>query len=253
MKAQGLQKRVVSLAAAFLLLLSATGCKQLDHFKVYDVEDRDVQHRVRLTGQFDTQGLEADVVTLTHFANPVAKTPQGQNTVKIKDRHAHLTWYAIKQPAPEPRRTVRFENQFGLQSIDLREPRFLLVPTRKTSDPDSQFPGRLDHYKCYHIVRVNVGPQAPPLRLEDQFGVQDNVLVNDPVLFCLPVVKEREGEQPAPIRNKRDHLAVYPITPQQVEKDVKYRNQFEEDGLRVRQSVWLGVPSRKRAVATHDN
>ena len=84
--------------------------KELDHFRVFDVGDQDVSHEVELTGQFDhKRPQKAHVYQLVHFANPVQK-----NNHKIIDENAHLTWYRF-EGASEPKREVKFTNQFGEQ------------------------------------------------------------------------------------------------------------------------------------------
>ncbi len=242
------------LMSVCLLLMTSAGCSAPDHFKVYDVDSLETQpFRVRLTDQFSPQQKDARVMTLTHFANPVAKTPVGGSPAKIRNKHAHLTWYRLQQQQPEPRRTVRFKNQFGQHSVDIRQPRYLLVPAEKKSDPDSQFPKKLDHYKCYDIIKVNVFPGAPLVSLEDQFGVQNNVQIDEPVLFCLPVVKEREGEEPQRIKDKRNHLAIYPITPEGSDKQISVQDQFGERDLVTRRGVFLCVPTTKQVFVTHND
>ena len=242
------------LLGACLVLASGTGCRTThDHFKVYDVRDLEAQQvPVRLTDQFDREPKSNQVMALTHFANPVAKTPRGERRARIQNPNAHLSWYRLRQRQSEPRRTVRFKNQFGQHSVDITEPRYLLVPAEKTSDPESQFPRKLDHYKCYEIVRVNVFPDTPTVRLEDQFGIQDSVRVEEPVFFCNPVLKEREGEAPRPIQDKDNHLAVYPITRERTEQQLSFRDQFQEEQLVATESVWLAVPTEKQAFSPQD-
>src|SRR5215207_4396297 len=157
-------------ALAFLLVLAlAAGAADLDHFQVYTVKKVEVSFDVRLTDQFDPAAKKGQVVAITHFSNASRKI-HGQTQVGIEDTNAHLTWYALKQPQAEPRRTVRFRNQFGQHSVDIRAPRFLLVPTHKTSHAGSEFPKTLDHYKCYTVIKVNTAPPLPVVKLGDQFG-----------------------------------------------------------------------------------
>src|SRR5688500_15793408 len=136
-------------ALAFVLVLTlAAGAAGLDHFQVYTVKKVEVSFAVRLTDQFDPAAKKGQVVAITHFSHASRKV-HGKTQVGIKDTNAHLTWYALKQPLAEPRRTVRFRNQFGQHSVDIREPRLLLVPTQKTSHAGSALPHTLDHYKCF--------------------------------------------------------------------------------------------------------
>jgi len=247
--------RAATLVLALVLALGATGCPPtptLQHFRAYEVERVPVEERVRLTDQLDTAGKEARLVELSHFANPTRKVHSG-HTAGIDRPDEHFNWYVIEQTQPEPRRTVRLDNQFGQQSIDIREPRFLLVPAQKTSHEGSEFPESLDHYKCYRVERINTVPTLPAVTLGDQFGSQQNVQVMDPVLFCIPALKEREGEEPKPIGNARDHLTVYELTPLPLQQSITSRDQFDERPLQVRRSVWLAVPTEKEVVVAHEN
>jgi len=224
---------------------------ELDHFKVYEVEKVAVDFRVRLTDQLDAAPKEAKLEVLSHFANPTRKVHAGAQ-VGVKDNNRHLNWYAITQRQEEPRRTIRYRNQFGQHSVVIGSPRFLLVPTQKTSDQGSVFPESLDHYKCYEVIQVNTAPALPVVTLGDQFGSEQNVQVGRPRFFCLPVRKEREGAEPHDIVNVDDHLAVYEITPEAHQREIKTRDQFGERALKVIRSVLLAVPTEKQVVVTHD-
>ena len=226
--------------------------KELDHFKVYEVDKVEVDFHVRLTDQLDAAPKEARLEALKYFANPTRKVHHNAQ-VDIKDANRHLTWYAIIQEQPEPRRTIRFVNQFGEHSVDIGKPRFLLVPTQKLSDEGSVFPETLDHYKCYEVLQVNSAPTLPVVILGDQFGSQDNVQVGKLRFFCLPVMKEWDGSEPHDIMNADDHLAVYDIPHKDRELEIAVRDQFEERGLKVIRSIGLAVPTEKQVVKVHRN
>ena len=235
-------------------VLSGAGCTGPDHFKVYDVDDVAVEDSVYLTDQFDPQSKQATVVALTHFANPVHKILEDGSESKIQNKHRHLTWYRLNQQQPEPRRTVRFRNQFGQQSVDIRQAQVLLVPTQKLLESDSEFPKNLDHYKCYRIIQVNVPPEQHTLTLIDQFETQENVQLGPPVLFCPPVKKERPGYEEQPIQKPRDHLTIYRIEEHAFQRDFGIHDQFfEEQGLVTSRSVFLAVPTTKEAFVTHND
>ena len=239
-----------ALASVFVLAL-AGGAAALDHFQVYTVKEVQAVFEVRLTDQFDPAAKKGKVVTITHFSNASRKV-HGQTQVGISDTNAHLTWYALKQPQAEPRRTVRFKNQFGQHSVDIREPRFLLVPTHKTSHAGSEFPKTLDHYKCYAVIKVNTAPPLPVVKLGDQFGTR-SAQVGKPVLFCTPVRKQRKDEEAPKLFDEKTHLAIYalPAAPKAV--SIKTRDQFGQRELKVLRSVMLAVPTEKQVVVPHPN
>ena len=168
---------------------------------------------------------------------------------KIVDPNAHLTWYRIEQQdEPEPKRTIRFRNQFGDNSVDTGEPRFLLVPAQKTTDPDSQFPENLDHYTCYQVDEVHTAPEGVLVDLEDQFGSQQGVPVGAPLFFCPPALKETASNPPGQLHNKEDHLAVYQLGPLSAVVEARAKDQFGEWDLRAEEVAFLAVPSEKQHV-----
>ena len=99
----------------------------------------------------------------------------------------------------------------------------------------------LDYFKCYEAdgepVDVNVD-------LEDEFGVELQVLVGEPKLFCNPADKNGEG-----IKNDESHLTCYEIEDDaEAEQVVVVTNQFSVQNLEVEDSELLCVPSEKLEV-----
>jgi hypothetical protein len=211
---------------------------KLDYFKIYDVKDYRLRYRVTLQGQFDKEAEEAELLFLSYFANPVSK-----NQEPIYNRNAHLTWYWLYQPIPEPTRKVAVENQFGRQRILIGKPSALLAPAQKRQR-GSQFPMDLDHFKLYWVLEGE--PVNQGVELQDQFG-DEGAKVLYPILFGVPVNK-RYKEKVSPIRNKKAHLVIYRITPRPLQQAGAVRDQFS--GRRYRElsflrSVLLAVPSVK--------
>ncbi len=223
-----------------------------DHFRFYEVKPVEAHFKVGLQDQFASGVVSAQLRGITHFGNPSRKSHAGFET-EIKRPDDHLTWYELEQTAPEPRRTVRFRNQFGQRSVDTRTARSLLVPTQKTSHDGSSFPERLDHYKCYQVIRINTAPALPLVLLGDQFGSQDNVSLTGPRFFCQPAVKHREGHEAKPILDEKTHYAVYLATQEPRELEIATRDQFGDRELQVTRTSFLAVPSLKQAFVEHDD
>ena len=101
----------------------------------------------------------------------------------------------------------------------------------------------LDHYKCYEAEGDSVDVIVD---LQDQFGVEPEVLVGEPELFCNPVDKNGEG-----IFHAEAHLTCYDIGDDEEERDVLVTNQFGEQTLEVEDPELLCVPSEKIAVEPH--
>jgi hypothetical protein len=209
---------------------------KLDHFKLYDVVDQRVEYKITLQGQFDKEPRPALLRAVHLFANPVSK-----NKAPIHDRDAHLIWYQLYQPTPEPAREVFTENQFGRQRIRIGKPIALLVPAQKKGH---EWPKNLDHFKLYGVLEHQ--PVTAGVALEDEFGVGE-AKVMELIAFGVPVQKVFQ-EKVSPIINKRDHLMIYRITPRQFAEKRAVRDQLTLTRARTLtflQSVGLAVPSLK--------
>jgi Concanavalin A-like lectin/glucanases superfamily len=103
----------------------------------------------------------------------------------------------------------------------------------------------VDHFKCYEAKGE---PVNVTVTLQDQFGVEPQVLVGTPKLFCNPVDKNGEG-----IANPAAHLTCYEIKGEDKELVVSMRNQFGEQVLKVEKSELLCVPSEKISVVPDDD
>ncbi len=207
----------------------------LDYFKFYDVANQSAGYVVGLQGQFDREPERAQMTYLNLFANPASK-----NGEPIVDKNAHLTWYDLYDPTPDPMRKVAFENQFGKQTVVTGRSYALLVPTQK-AEPGSVFPEKLDHYKVYQVLQGE--PVNKAVKLEDQFA-SGEARIYDPVFFAVPVRKWYEGRTFG-VNNAKAHLAIYRIFPDSVQKTILTRDQFSRRYQNVFRGVLLGAPSVK--------
>jgi hypothetical protein len=225
--------------------IAVAGCN--NHFTLYRVDSTAVNFQTLVTGQLDPAPKQVHLLKLTHFANPAEKQ-HGGTVAEIYDKNAHLNWYDITQTAAEPLRTVRFKNQFGQHSVRIQAPKSLLVPAQKTSDPTSAFPSSLDHYKCYEGVNVPTAPTLPVVTLTDQFVTDISLQVGPPRYFCVPVSKQIPGAPPEPIKNEKNHLAVYELPPKDKLVEITTEDQFGDKELKVKRLVFLAVPTEKQVV-----
>ncbi len=99
---------------------------ELDHFKCYKARGERVDIIVSLEDQF---GLEPGVMVGKPelFCNPVDKDGEG-----IIDPTAHLTCYKIHDRDKGSKREVLIDNQFGEQTLKVKKPELLCVPSIKT-------------------------------------------------------------------------------------------------------------------------
>ena len=203
-------------------------------FKCYEAEGDDVDVTVDLEDQF---GVEPQVLVGEPelFCNPVDKNGEG-----IGDPTAHLTGYEIEDENEEVQRTVTVLNQLSdeEQILTVGEPKFLFVPSEKNGVESAL---NLDHFKCYEAEGNDVDVTVD---LEDQFGVEPQVLVGEPELFCNPVDKNGEG-----IGDPTAHLTCYEIEDEEFEElSVRIKNQLDEQTLEIDEPGLLCVQSEKIAV-----
>ncbi len=208
---------------------------RLDYFQFYDVGNQDAGYVVGLQGQFDKYAEKVRLNYLNLFANPASK-----NGEPFYDKNAHLTWYDLYDPVPDPTRVVYYQNQFGEQKLITGRSYALLSPTQKRFK-GSSFPEQLDHYKVYEVLEGE--PANKAVKLEDQFG-QSETRVYYPAFFGVPVKKWWEG-QTFGIHNERAHLVFYKISPNSADQTVVTRDQFGQRLLHVFRSVLLAAPSVK--------
>ena len=98
----------------------------LDHFKLFKVDDaRELELVVDLVDQFGEQ-IGVKVEEAEFFGNPVDKNGEG-----ISNENAHLTCYKIEDDGNDEERVLEIENQFGLQTLEIKEAKLLCVPTEK--------------------------------------------------------------------------------------------------------------------------
>jgi hypothetical protein len=223
-------------SVGFSLLLATflpagTAKAQLEHFNVYNsigpVPPPPFQP-VTVTDQFGE--LVTSLGPPTLFLVPAQK-----NDEPFADLLSHLTCYEMADPLQAPPEVIS-TNQFGAQSLNLGNSRYLCVPTEKLLTPG---PVSIDHFHCYDAT----GPSLDiGVSLADQFQ-QQSVSVLDPFLFCNPADKNGEG-----IQNPTDHLTCYNYTPPGLPVGpVPFTNQFfpASDVLDVFEPVALCVPSLK--------
>ena len=208
---------------------------KLDYFNFYDVANQQAGYIVGLQGQFDKQPEQAQLTYLNFFANPASK-----NGEPMVDKNAHLTFYNIYDPTPDPTRVVVYEDQFGKHEIYTGRSYGLLVPTQKKF-PGSEFPKNLDHYKVYQVLHAE--PVMKKVTVEDQFGKTDTQ-VYMARLFAVPVRKMYQGQSYG-INNPDTHLALYQVYPNMMEKTIVTRDQFSQRYQQIFRSVLLGAPCKK--------
>jgi hypothetical protein len=137
---------------------------------------------VSIDNQFGLQEWMVDNQADRWLVTPAQKTPHGPPVLE----HHYMCYRAQGPVVPMPSRQL--EDQFGLELVDVLEPRVFCNPVEKTVGPVTfPVPDPDDHLACYHIE-----PQVDhdvTRQFTDQFGVW---LLNahENLLLCLPSSKE---------------------------------------------------------------
>jgi hypothetical protein len=218
-----------------------------DHFRCYPIANPvNLAIAAQLQDQFDAaMGTLENITELTHlrFCNPVEKIVNGVISPNFNPTH-HLTMYQIN-PQAAVTRTVTVRNQFGTQTLTTTAANTLAVPTGKALPPTTPPPPAtdcFDHYKCYAAN----GPAlaSTSATLTDQFRT-DTVQVLQPVSFCNPVEKIRNGVT-TPITKPTVHLVCYSTSVVHFRTTINIKNQFAtNNNLTVQNPDLLCVPSLK--------
>lgn len=194
-------------------------------------------------GQLELQDQFGDFTTtmvkFDKFALPVEK-----NGEPMWNPQAHQTWWIISDP--QSIWWTLLENQFGPQTWQVKDGRYLVVPATK-NDPAPL--SDVNHYKCYDAI----GPALDlPVTLQDQFGFY-NMIIREPVLFCNPVEKIVSGAI-FPIIHPETHLACYRVEPfVPSDRSVWAYDQFGDWYITVHEPCWLCVPSLKLETVPAEN
>jgi len=251
----------------------------VDHFKCYRAEFYDLLNHpildpvVKLEDQFMTEKVE--VFTHLRFCNATGKR-HGNVVTGIENKEHHFVLYHFNRDtnAKPIQGGVTVLNQFGQQKLKIKDARILAVPTAKIKidptwstpvPPDDAFPEptedpdppetTLSHYKCYYATGTAPDP-IPAVFLFDQFEQLSHQLLS-PVLFCNPVKKTRDSDQPGPNEDPlptKDHLTCYKLSiATEQPKYAQIFNQFIDGHIDMvaRASDILCVPSKKVAFDIH--
>ncbi len=218
----------------------------LDHFRCYRVIEAQPPAAgvlVLLQDQFAIPGGlgEAFVGEPTWFCNPAEKRHKNR-FFEITNPDGHLKFYRI-ETEPEPRRVIKYRNQFGGGKALLGQAIMLAAPTQKEGHPPPD-PAALDHFKCYEVLRAR--PANAMVGLRDQWRTEPEVEVGGPVFFCNPTRKVHPDGTAVGISNPNAHLMCYRTSQSPgVIITVLTFNQFGDEFLIVDNADVLCVPTRK--------
>ncbi len=158
------------------------------------------------------------------------------------DKNAHLTWYDLYDPTPDPTRTVTYQDQFGKQMIYTgRATRCWCRPRRRSRAASSR--KRLDHYKVYQVLHGE--PVDEGGRSSRTSSASRTSRSTTRMFFAVPVKKWYQGQTYGINNPNRPHLVIYRTYPQTTEKTIMTRDQFSQRYQNVFRSVLLGSPCKK--------
>jgi len=103
-----------------------------NHFLCYNVKKAKVKEKASIADQFGTADYKVDKATM--LCNPVEKTvvdPNGDPdiTTPVVDPNLHLMCFKVKGPKQDKK--VNTNNQFGPETLRVKEPKELCVPAEK--------------------------------------------------------------------------------------------------------------------------
>ena len=212
-----------------------------DHYKVYDVVSPDIAlpFSITLEDQFLTSSHV--VGRLDKYANPVEKQ-HGTLTFPIHNAALHYSWWQINTHPFQA--TVVAVNQFGDQSLNVFQPRYLWNPSRKNQS------GPLlveNHYKCYDCTGQPVNQQ---ILMTDQFG-QWSATVTFPRYFCNPA-KKTQGTNTYDIVEPLRHYVCYEYQPEDAApRTANITDQFVfQSQIQLQPSRLICVPTDKTSVTS---
>ena len=215
------------------------------HFDCYEVVNGGIPAvSVTLQDRFGT--TTAKLTKLKRLCAPTNKNNEDPGAEASPD---HLGSYIIDStvgPFQKPK-GIQVSNQFGVMTVNVVAPVFLMTPTAKSitpPPPPPPLPGGLSHYQCYKLDNVKNAPANKDVTLVDQFGsLTVDLDKRGPFRLCVPVNKN--GEDPgAPTdpsalvcyTTKNDRL---PFS----QKSIFIANQFGSLASKVTQYDELCVPS----------
>ncbi len=216
----------------------------LDHFKFWRVtaDDFSITVGVNEPGQ---QPFGVHLGKPEYLGNPALKNHDQQPASTIKNHELHYVAYPIIQSEAN-RPPIEVLNQFtnGRERWVLGRPVWLLVPASKAIEGNpAEQPPRGEHFLCFDVIN---SPVFGRVTIQDQFDLRrekfEDITPLRPTHFGVPVQKHHNGPTP-PVKHRRTGLAFYPIPLDRYGIDVKTRDQFREQSLRVKFSEYLAVPS----------
>ena len=193
---------------------------------------------VLLEDQFGT-GL-VDLTSLSNLGVPVSKEiAPGLPSGDLLRPDEHLTWYEFFEA--QTFLFVRVKNLFERENKgaiwEVGDGRFLLVPAIKDGVGVIELG---QHWKCYDAFPL-FDPDVT-VNLQDQFHLEENVVVGPGRYLCNPVEKSSEGPPSLP----DEHLACYDIVGVSLNEFYALEDQFENYlGLLIENPELLCLPSLK--------
>ena len=226
-------------------------CAAADHYLGYDTklvhnhgDDDHSKTQITLDDIFSGT-VQYDVKKLDSLYNPVDKNNEG-----ISDENSHLVSYDIKESKGESKfkkiEDVLVTNQFGDLTVDITNPKTLMVPSFKDhfEIPDEPINPEINHFKCYDAKESKDTPKFEKrnVSLVDQFG-NLNMEVYKPKTLCSPVDKNDEG-----VIDEENFLMCYDLKeikgePKFEKVSVFTNNQFGPEELEAKKPKQLCVPS----------
>jgi hypothetical protein len=165
----------------------------VNHFQCHALRNAPFQRRsVTLTDVFGTRTSE--VLRATDLCAPADKNGEDPDA---PGNGNYLASYQLKEASFARISGRQVTNQFGSVTLDIRQPRSLLVPSSFSDSGPPSSPGTefLSHFSCYDVRVTNGTARFQPRRVSVKTDFEDvDVLVRRPTQLCVPASKN--GETP---------------------------------------------------------
>ena len=212
----------------------------VNHFQCHALRNAPFQRRsVTLTDVFGTRTSE--VLRATDMCAPADKNGEDPDALGSA---SYLAAYQLKEGPFARISGQQVTNQFGSITLDIRQPRSLLVPSSfSDSGPPSSTSGEfLSHFACYDVRVTNGTARFQPRTVSVQTDFEDvDVLVRRPSQLCVPASKN--GETPGAPGFPESLLCYQAKVPGAFSLPAFFSNQFGQQTSTLRQRRHFCVPS----------
>jgi hypothetical protein len=215
----------------------AQGHSPVDFLEVLRVKPAQViEHGVETKSRFDSKKTESKLQGPAYFSRGV-----GAMKREVKSPRAYMNWFAITNPAQQPKRQVDVLDMVrggASKQLQIGNAAFLISPSQLlTSGAPDEVPDGLDIYKAYEIH--NGSSVDLKIDIESSLG-NGKVSVGKPIYLCMSSVEWHHDETFA-VTHPKDCFVVYEVEEQPAVSTFNTIDQFGINELKGSSLRWICV------------